>query len=604
MRIIEHLKNNQWLIYIALAFLTLLIQIIFIAESNRSLPFQIPIVDAASYHNQAINIANGIPPEQRPFWQPPLYIYSLSFIYKHISTNIITIRFIQSLFSILTVLLTLAVAGRFCSKKSSIFIAIATALYGPLLFFSSQLLPTTTAVAGNMAVLFCWLKLTDKPSWKLGLLTGTVAGITALLVSNILIFIPIILSWIVWQAIKSEERKKWYLTGLALLVGSSITILPVTIRNYTVSKQLVLISTNAGINLHIGNNENATATINIRPGMDWDRLVATPYREGAQNDVQASQFFKNRVTTFITKQPLIFLKGLAAKTVQFVNSREIPRNVDIYTFTPYSKCLKLLTWKIGSFSFPFGIIAPLALWGILISIKGNIRQRILISYLLIYSASVILFFPTSRYMAPVIPLFIILAGIGLTALLAKKTNIRQRITGITFCMLFFLLLNIPIKLPAYNINYEAEMHTNLGVGLQTRGQLNAAIKEYKTAISIAPKNADAYHFLGTAYRAENNKKLAVENFTYALKLHPDHDQALQDLAIEEFQRGNTKESIILLRKSLTLNPENRHAMINLAIGLLKLKQNKEAEIWLQKAGVMDQNGINIEKLNAFRKQRS
>ncbi len=602
MKIIEQIKDNQRFVYVALAITALFVQVVFITESNRSLPFQVPIVDAASYHNQAINIANNIRPEARPFWQPPLYIYSLAFIYKNFSTSIILIRVIQSLFSILTVLLTFAIARKYCNQLVAALLSIATAIYGPLLFFSSQLLPTSIAVAGNIAFLLCWLKLTEKQSWKLGLLTGVILGLTALLVSNILIMIPIIFSWIIWNAIKTDNRKIWLLTGLSLLAGISLTILPVTIRNYVASKQLVLISTNAGINLYIGNNQNSADTINTRPGIDWNRLVATPYREGAKNDTQAEKYFKNKVFTYATQQPLLFLKGLANKTIQFFNGREIPRNVDIYTFTPYSKTLQMLTWRIGSFAFPFGIIAPFALWGFFLSIKGNIRQRILISYLLIYSISVILFFPTSRYIAPIMPLFIILAGIGLTALIAKDTNTRQRITGIGVCLFFLIILNLPITLPADSVNYEAELHTNLGVGLQTRGKLDAAIAEYKTAISLSPKSADAYYFIGTAYRAENKNQLAIENFTHALEIRPDHDQALQDLAIEKFQQGNTNESINLLRKSLVVNPENKHAMINLAIGLLKLKKNKEAEMWLKKAGVMDKNGINMQKLNAFRRK--
>jgi 4-amino-4-deoxy-L-arabinose transferase-like glycosyltransferase len=601
MKALKHLKKNQWFIYIVLILITLLIQFIFIAESNRSLPFQIPIVDAASYHNQAINIANGITPEPRPFWQPPLYIYSLSFIYKHFSSNIIFIRTIQSLFSVITILLTFAIARRFCSQRISIAISLATAIYGPLLFFSSQLLPTSIAVTGNMAVLLCVIKLSENPSWKLSLLTGILLGLTALLVSNILIFIPILIAWLIWNILSSTPRKNWTLTLLALLAGLAITILPVSIRNYTVSKQFVLISANAGINLYIGNNENTAETINIRPGQDWDKLVAEPYRNGAENDVQAAKFFKNKVTTFAIQYPVLFLKGLTIKTMQFFNSREIPRNVDIYTFRPYSTILNITTFQLGSFSFPFGLVAPLALWGILISIKENIRQRIIIYYVIIYSISIILFFPASRYMMPVIPIFLIFAGIGLTALLAKNKNIRQRIPGILFVIFFLLTLNLPIKLPSDNINYNAELHTNLGVGLQTRGAIYNSIAEYKKAISLNPDNADTYHFLGTTYRTMNNHILAIENFEKAIQIRPNHAQALQDLAIERFQQGYTEESIRLLRKSLLANPDNKHAMINLAIGLLKQKQQHEAEIWLKKAGVMNKSGINMQKLNAFRK---
>lgn len=298
---------------------------------------------------------------------------------------------------------------------------------------------------------------------------------------------------------------------------------------------------------------------------------------------------------------MLFINGLISKTHQLFNSREIPRNIDIYAITPYSRCLQILTWQIGSFSFPFGIVMPFALWGIVLALKKRAPQQILASFALLYSASIILFFPASRYIAPVMPLFIILAGIGLTSIFTPDRRQKQRITGAIFCLLFIVLLNLPIKLPTDNINYEAELHTNLGVGLQKRNHLNTAITEYKKSLSLNSNNADTYRFLATAYRASGNSTLAVDNFEKALAINPDHYHALHDLAIEKFQKGQTNEAITLLRHALKLEPENRHAMINLAIGLLEIKEKKEAEIWLKKAGVMDENGINIEKLNAFRK---
>ncbi len=593
----KYLKTNIKTTYIALAIFTLLLNIIFIITTYNYTAFKIPIVDAASYHNQAMMIAHGIPPAVRPFWQPPLYIYFLAFIYKHFTTDIILIRIIQSLFSTLTVLFTFAISRKIFSGKPSIIPAILVAIYGPLLFYSSQLLPTTMAVTGNIATLFLWIKLHERPSLKTGLLTGLTIGITALLVSNILIFIPVIIIELFLSKHAGTNKKILLKSAGTIILGAAIVILPVTIRNYSISGQPVLISTNAGINLFIGNNKNYRKTINIRPGYDWNKLVATPYRNGAKNDIEAAQYFKHKVMLYIKEQPLSFLHNLLNKTIQFFNSREIPRNIDLYTFSDYSKLLKYTTWHIGSFYFPFGLIAPFALWGIIISLKNH-RYKIIALYTVLYSISIIIFFPASRYIMPIIPAFIILAAMGFSSLLPKNNKIK--ITGILFCILFFILLNLPIHLPTDNINYRAELHTNLGVGLQTRNMLPQAINEYKIAIETAPNYAEAYYYLGTAYRAQKKQQLAIKNFEVALKIRPDYAPALQDIAIERFKQGHIVISIKLLKEALKYDPDNKHIMINLAIGLLKQKKIKEAEYWLKKAGVMNENGIDLQKLNAFR----
>ena len=71
-----------------------------------------------------------------------------------------------------------------------------------------------------------------------------------------------------------------------------------------------------------------------------------------------------------------------------------------------------------------------------------------------------------------------------------------------------MLLNLPVWLPTDAVNFESDLETNVGVGLQTRGDLDAATGHYRKAIELNPVNADAYRFLGTAYRDQGRQTAA------------------------------------------------------------------------------------------------
>jgi len=148
-----------------------------------------------------------------------------------------------------------------------------------------------------------------------------------------------------------------------------------------------------------------------------------------------------------------------------------------------------------------------------------------------------------------------------------------------------LLINWPRHLPTDRVNYAAELHANVGVGLQTRGRLAESVVEYQEALRLQPDSADAHRFLGTAYRELGRQAPATQEFERAVALRPDHDAALQDLAVMRYQQGRVAESVELLRKALALNPENHQVMLNLGVGLLRLNARAEGAEWLRRAGI-------------------
>ena len=182
--------------------------------------------------------------------------------------------------------------------------------------------------------------------------------------ANILLFLPFVLGWLLWRDANLPWKQR-LLRTFPLLLGALLVIAPVSLRNYLVGNDWVLISSNAGINFFIGNNADYRKTVSIQPGPEWRKLVARPKSEAG-------------LDRRFTEIPVLFLSGLG-----------------IHTHPPFGlwspparQNLSLLAWPRGRpqpgsllrpqlllpaeyaavevlpLPFPFGVLAPLALLGI------------------------------------------------------------------------------------------------------------------------------------------------------------------------------------------------------------------------------------------------
>ncbi len=601
----QWLAGKQWRAYFGLAVVAATVQCAFILESSRSPVFQVPVVDAASYHAQAMALASDQMSARRAFWQPPLYPYLLGELYRTGVTDFLKVRLLHGFLAVAAALLTCAVCSRWGGIGTGLAAGLCMCFYGPLVFFFSQLLPAGCAAVLNLCGLWLLLRLTEKPGWGRAFVFGLVTGIGTIGVPNSAVLLFPAFGWLIWEArgnrvfggsvparANSSPRLAALFLSTAVAAGFIAGIAPVAIRNAAVSGEFVPISTNGGINLYIGNNPHTEQTLRVRPGLDWGRLVALPYRQGAKTDTEAERYFLREVVDFALRHPGGFVWGLIKKSWYALGSREVPRNEDLYAFAGHSAILRMVVWRLGPFGFPFGLIGPLAAVGLFLVAGRDRVGRLVLAFAIAYTGSVVCFFPSSRYLAPVMPAFVILAIMGVRRLLDwPRLSSTGRFLSGGVLVLAGIAVNLPRVLPTDSVRYDAELHTYAGVGFQTRGRLDEAAGEYRKAIALDAESADAHRFLGTIYRAKGRPLLAAKEFEEALALRPDHDGALQDLAVVRYQQGRFAESVELLRTALEINPEDRQAMINLGVGLQRMNRKEEASAWFRKAGIEGSGGI-------------
>jgi tetratricopeptide (TPR) repeat protein len=97
-----------------------------------------------------------------------------------------------------------------------------------------------------------------------------------------------------------------------------------------------------------------------------------------------------------------------------------------------------------------------------------------------------------------------------------------------------------------------EEHLNLGVTYEKKGELNIALKEYKTASKKLPL---AYLYIGNLYFQKGEYDKAESNYKEAIKRDPKNADAYNNLAwLYYIRREKLDEAEELAVKAMELNP--------------------------------------------------
>ncbi len=562
-------------------------RIIYLNQIEDQPFFYSPVVDAQTYVDNAKEIAAGSWLGTAPFWQPPFYPYFLATLYALRGDIYYLPRLVQIFLGALTCVLIYGIGCRVFNARVGITAAIAACFYGPFLYFEGELLPVSLATFLNLAMLLVALWRPQGLKW--GLVAGLFMGMAAITVPNILLFAPLLIGWSFWQYYKKGGRREKNCGGikgpsqwsLGLCIAAMVIIFSVTLRNCVVGNDFVLISWNAGINFYIGNHADYERMVGIRPGPGWDELMGWPEEEGIQQYSQRSRFFFSQAWSFIAENPLDYLLLLGRKSYLFWRADEIKRNQDIYFLRAYSPLLHILLWKTPSFAFPFGLLGALAVAGIGQSLPRWRQTLLPLLFTIVYVVSVVLFFISSRYRIPVVPLLLIFGAHALW------WGIEQWRGGHYKRLLYSA---IPTALLAYFLN------AGLPVG--------------------NPLGDPEIHFdLGTTYLEQEKFQMAGDAFLRAIELRPEYTRALHNLAVTYAARGLYDQAISRYLQALERDPQAGQIHYNLAQLFVRMKRYKEAifhfkqvlkvnessKVYLEIGSIYAQIGELVQALAAYQK---
>jgi uncharacterized integral membrane protein len=398
------------------------------------------------------------------FWQAPLYPYFLGALYI-LKGDIYFIKVVQlimgSFSCIFLYLITKIVFNRFVALISS----VALSIYPVMVWFELQLLPPVLSIFLNLLIVFCLLK-------RRFFISGLILGFSALSCQNILLFG---LSTLFWLSLNKKP------STISFFLGILIPISLVTARNWGVGKELVMISTNGGINFFIGNNPEYERTTEIRPGRCWDRLVGEPDRilRRELTHSERDRYWYCKAFSFIKEDLLSYIKLLEKKFSLFWNHYEIRRNL------PYHPFKENCSLFLNCLPIDFRVVGPLSILGMVLGIYRIRRYLLFYIFVTSYSASVILFFVTSRYRLPVIPFLIPFAVLGILYVLSSLKKRKHRAVILSFFLLLFFWTGY---VSVDKGKDRGDFYALLGYCLEKQKSYADALIAYKGAISFNPED--------------------------------------------------------------------------------------------------------------------
>jgi len=139
-------------------------------------------------------------------------------------------------------------------------------------------------------------------------------------------------------------------------------------------------------------------------------------------------------------------------------------------------------------------------------------------------------------------------------------------------------------------------HNNLGDLWARRGDFDRAIEEFKIAITLNPRYADAYHNLANIYQQNGDWEKALENYQKAAQINPNIWQTHQNMAAIYFEIGEFEKAKESALKLLEINPQVPHIYRNLGLIYYNLGQLEEAKKYLEAALKINPQDEEIKKL--------
>ena len=382
--------------YALVACVALGIQAVQIAFLWNDPAVQGPIIDGRDYHQEAVRIVAGAPAPHAPHFQSPLLPWALSVTYRILGTRPENNLFLQAVLVASIALLVLAIGRRFLSPRAALAAGLAATCYGPLLFFASQIIPSSIETATVLLVVLLSLAVRGSDGTLAHVGLGLACGLAVAARGTVA---PVV----VWLALRPWRHLSPAIAAsrtAALFAGVFLGVLPVAVSNALRSGEFLFATTNLGNNLWLGNNPDIVEATGWRPGWQWDYFLSEPARHGALTPIESSDWHRNDAIAWALSNPLDWIRGVGIKLSDVFNGTEIPRNMDPYGDLGRTPLTSVLLWNHG-IRFPFGLVLPLAATGLAVHWRGpDDRSRVVRTialFVLLNVIGLVLFFSCGRY---------------------------------------------------------------------------------------------------------------------------------------------------------------------------------------------------------------
>ena len=552
----------------AIFLLALLLRLGYLADVSGSPYFETLILDAEEYDHLADELRRG----NWRLGEKQTYVHGLGYPAFLAALKIpgfgpTGFRLWQAVLGALSCVLIYRIACRVFDRRVAAIAGTIAAGYWPFLFFGGELFATTFFIFIQLLLVDTLLRFGERPGHGTGVAAGVLLGLLVATRANALLAIPVAFWWICRgssTAPPGDRRILWPSFAVALV----LTLSPLALRNHIV--QGGPLPFQGAWSFYMGTNPEADGTPYVRQGLQWQRHELLPLRAGFVEPVSKGLFYLHGGVRFAAENPGQYLHLLYRKFRLFWNAFEVPVSSDLSYYREHSILHRILLVN-------FGVVAPLALAGLLLGRRRDARYLLPWTFVLVSLATGMIFTVSARYRVPAAPFLIILAAHAFWQLAALVRARDRRRTAI-----FAAVLAAAAALVHTGVDPKQADHVRpgflMGMVHFRSGDYPAAEQAYETSLANDPGDPDLLNGLGTVYAAQGRHREAEEAFARAVAVAGDYAQPRFNLGALYLKLGRRQEAIAALKQGLAidLRPIPRYQG-NLALGNAFMQEGQYLE---------------------------
>ncbi len=596
-------RNRQHLALGLLLLAGAVVRVLFFLELKDTDLARIPLLDSQTYHEWAARLVGGDWGWNETYWMGPLYPHLLAVVYALFGVGSQVALVLQLAMSLLNVWLCHRLALRMTgSAEGALLAAGIFSLYGAPVFYAGTLLMATLVTTLYLLVGLQSVNAVQQPTTGNWLKLGLLVGLTGLARGNVLLllaFLPVLL----WKATHLPAKDRHRRTAVLVAAGL-LVLLPVTVRNLLVADDFVLLTSNGGVNLLIGQQadyKGIFAPVMDEPQAEFDPSMETTLERELGRDLKGSEVSRiltrrawDEFRANLGAMPMHYLR----KIYRFWNGYELPQIVSYDHWRTQFPALRPLI-------LPFTLLSALGLLGLYFMAP---RQRWIMLILVgVYFLSLLPFFPTSRYRQPLAPLLAISSAAYLLAMWRAHAA-RRRLWLPVAVLAIVALLPRWAALDAAEVTWQVHLHeasraskrgdlkTTLAKGRQAEearpgladtpfhlslyledlGARQEALAALSLARTRAPENRLVPYKIGRNFEEMGRHPEAEAAYLQAVELDPNWAYPWLRLGLVYRQMGQPEQALQALVRAHQLGGGNQRVRANLAAALAEAGRPDEA----------------------------
>jgi hypothetical protein len=342
-------------------------------------------------------------------YQGPLYPYFIALIYASLGVNVVWVFLCQMALGVASVVLIHLLARRLFGELAALLAAALALLYGPLLFYEFVLLRDTLIVFAGLLGVLLLDRARDSRAALPWLWPGLALGLSVALKVHFVFMIAAGVALLIARLWRQWGRLGW---ATAVFVGGvAIGFSPVVVRNLAAGAPPFAIASNGAATFVTSNAEDVRVPY-------WGRRHVGRILGETDNALLPAVI----ATLKTHPSPWSYLRLVGSKLAAAWHSFEQYNNVNFYYARLHSPVLR-------SLPVSFGLIAPLALVGMVLGLWRFRQCASLYCLVLANLVVVVVFYGFARFRLPLVAALLPFAGFTVAQLVSFLLTRRWKAAG-------------------------------------------------------------------------------------------------------------------------------------------------------------------------------